>query len=202
MQIAQSRPRPWIVIGLLLWAGLSILRADPAVLYQEALAFTKDNSAQLPVSTSLLWVVDDQDTRNPTLVWRDDLDGEGNWYLQVGTWSVGSNWEGYVQGEAYAMNWGQSWLTLADQLQNFFYQEYPTGLTAAEAHLRVAQLLGMPGDSANDGFALLWVRPENLFRPTRQTTIDTTSANHVWATNLPSPDPQHLGHLRRLPEHS
>lgn len=69
--------------------------------------------------------------------------------------------------------WGETWVTVAPELKNFFKTH---NVPKQYNRLRVAQLLGLPPDSKNNYFVEVWVKPQDLFRPTPDNEINDTTA--------------------------
>lgn len=79
----------------------------------------------------------------------------------------------YPPGENITNSWGETWVTVAPELKNFF-KSHP--VSKQYLKLRVAQLLGLPPDSKNNYFAEIWVKPQDLFRPSPDNEINDTTA--------------------------
>ena len=158
--------------------------------YDDALAFTKNNSATLPEAGNLLWITNSSGERNTNsfFTWTTNFDGQ--WRIKMVTWTRLIYSNSYAPGGKQTNFYGQGFLTVAGQITNFFASNYGTNITPEQAHLRVAQLLGMPDTSANDAFAEIWVRPEEIFRPTRITSIAETNITSSWPSYAQAnPDP-------------
>ncbi|GEM_PF-1418075 len=187
MKSSKSSASPWLILLLLLcFPGTAHGWSDQ---FAQALEFTKENAKSLPVSTNLLWITTGDGTRNPALEWRNDFDGQ--WRLKVVTWTRSAFAASYTPpNQLGSLSFGQSFVTVADELQDFFAENAAGPLSVENAKLRAAQLLGLPDTSRNDSFAEIWVLPEDLFRPTRDPSILTTTATATWpASDTASPDP-------------
>lgn len=79
----------------------------------------------------------------------------------------------YPPGQNITNSWGETWVTVAPEIKNYF-KTHP--VSKPYLRLRVAQLLGLPPNSKNDYFAEIWVKPEDLFRPTPDNEINDTTA--------------------------
>ena len=178
-------------------AGLAVvfcLAAAPPVAawsnnYDAALAFTKNNSATLPEAANLLWITNGSGDRNPLFSWTTNFDGA--WRIKMATWTRLEFSDSYAPGGLLkSFAYGQGFVTVAGQVTGFFASTYGTNLTPEKAHVRVAQLLGMPDTSSNSAFAEIWIRPDDLFRPTRITSIAVTNITSSWpAYAQANPDP-------------
>lgn len=148
--------------------------------YDAALSFTKNNSSTLPEASNLLWITNSSGERNTNsfFTWTTNFDGQ--WRIKMVTWTRLIYSNSYAPGGKQTNFYGQGFLTVAGQITNFFATNYGTNITPEQAHLRVAQLLGMPDTSANDAFAEIWVRPEDIFRPARITSIAETNITSSW----------------------
>jgi len=119
---------------------------------------------------------------NSNLVWR----GEGeNTSVLVVTWTKYSS--SYPVGSAVNTTWGDTWVTVVPEIKAFF-EANPT--SDDDLALRAEQLLGLPEDSGNLYFVELWVKPEDLFRPTPDNEIDDTTARLTFPDNV---DPAYRG---------
>ncbi len=80
-------------------------------------------------------------------------------------------------------------MTAVPDLYAFFADtnRYPVPIDIVDAKLRIEQLLGIYNDSPNTTFAELWVRPHDLFRPSRDPDITTGSAGLDWPVPLQTP---------------
>lgn len=79
----------------------------------------------------------------------------------------------YPVGQNVTTYWGDTWVTVAPELKNFF-KAHP--VSKQYIRLRVAQLLGLPPDSKDDYFAEVWVKPQDIFRPSPDNEINDTTA--------------------------
>ncbi len=105
---------------------------------------------------------------NDNLSWQGE--GEDKRVLVV-TWTKYPS--SYPVGESVRTSWGDTWVTVYPELKNYF-TNYST--TNGDLKLQVAQLLGMPPNTNNSYFVELWVKPNDLFRPSADNEInDTTS---------------------------
>jgi hypothetical protein len=104
---------------------------------------------------------------------------EDNWTVLVVTWTKFNS--SYPVGQNVSTWWGETWVTVAPQLQDFFRNEVDknTNLT-----LRAAQLLGLPPSNSNLYFVELYVHPADLFRPSLDNEINDTSASLTMPQNI------------------
>ncbi len=111
---------------------------------------------------------------NTNLIWQGN--GSNKQVLMV-VWTKYSS--SYPVGQNVTTYWGDTWVTVAPELKNFF-KVHP--VSKEYTHLRVAQLLGLPQESENSYFAEVWVKPQDLFRPSPDNEINDTTAQ----LNFPS----------------
>ncbi len=104
---------------------------------------------------------------NTNLIWQ----GNGsNKRVLVVVWT--NHYSSYPVGENVTTYWGETWVTVVPELKNFF-KSHP--VSKQYSRLRVAQLLGLPADSKDNYFAEIWVKPQDLFRPTPDNEINDTT---------------------------
>lgn len=121
---------------------------------------------------------------NPNLIWENGVVGSRllvvTWIGNVGEYykcndpgGCDGNTECIEGGECPTYRW-DTWVTLVPELRNFFSMKEPEPL-------RIAQLLGLPPESAVAGnpkeykyMLELWVSPQDLFRPCPDTEISDT----------------------------
>ncbi len=167
-------------------AGIALVLRGHAALAPEytnacQLASNPDN---LPLAQTLTWIWRTNHEPNPALVWTNER-------VKVVTWTRYTN--SYVPyagtGQLVSNYWDMVWVTAAPELYAFFADtnRYPVPIDIADAALRIEQLLGINNDSLNALFAELWVRPEDLFRPSKDTEISSASAGRDWPEPLQTP---------------
>lgn len=138
-------------------------------------------------------------SQNPNLVWENGVVGSR---LLVATWlgDAGKYYKcsasGGCSGNTSCIEGGEcptykydSWVTVVPEIKNFF------GMTQPEP-LRIAQLLGLPPESAMVGnpkeskyMLEMWVAQKDLFRPCPDTEIsDTTCEIDFPADSFRTPD--------------
>ncbi len=106
---------------------------------------------------------------NTNLVWQGDA-GNKSVLVVIFTRFASS----YPVGETVTTSWGDTWVTVAPEIQVFF-QDHVSG--DINVTVRVAQLLGLPANTSNCYFVEAWVKPQELFRPSPDNEItDTTAA--------------------------
>lgn len=176
---AQSKRRfyfvAFLIIGIVIGAGFCQLYADviaPAFPIQPSLDQMYQSAIQdamiaesNEVYNGLTAIVEN----NSNLIWQGQ---EGNKSVLVVVWTKYPN--SYPVGETVNITWGYTWVTVAPQIQTFFQNQANPD---ANATLRIAQLLGLPPNTANTYFAELWVKPESLFRPTPDNEINDATAD-------------------------
>jgi hypothetical protein len=113
---------------------------------------------------------------NPDLVKQGT---EDNWTVLMVTWTKYNS--SYPVGKNVSTWWGDTWLTVAPELQRFFLNkvDHDANLT-----LRAAQLLGMPPANYNLYFVEMYVHPADLFRPSADNEVNDTSASLTMPKNI------------------
>jgi len=104
------------------------------------------------------------DRNNKNLIWQDNR-------VLVVTWT--KHPESYPVGKTVTARWGDTWVTVVPEIKDFVRKNKLSGENA----LRIEQLLGLPPDSGYKWFAELWVKPEDLFRPSPDPEINDTRAD-------------------------
>ena len=113
------------------------------------------------------------DQKNKNLIWKDDR-------VLVVTWTRYP--ESYPVGKDVTTWWGDIWVTATPELKDFISKNNLSRVNT----LRVEQLLGLPPESGYKSFAELWVRPQDLFRPTPDNEINDTGANLTFNDSVSS----------------
>jgi len=121
--------------------------APPPTLNQRYIAAIEDAmvAKENEIYTNLTPIMEN----NSSLVWQ----GQGeNASVLVVTWTKYSS--SYPVGENVTTIWGDTWVTVAPEIQVFFknHVNSDTNIT-----LRAAQLLGLPANTSNTYFVELWV---------------------------------------------
>jgi hypothetical protein len=163
----------FFIVGVVLGAGFFQLYvtlnqpgASPAPslgdIYQNAI---EDAMIANPseVSISLTPIVES----NGNLSWQGEA---GNKSVLVVTFTKYAS--SYPVGENVNTSWGETWVTVAPEIQNFFQNH----AASENVTLRAMQLLGLPPNNANAYFVEIWVSPQSLFRPTPDNEINDTTA--------------------------
>ena len=136
---------------------------DPEQAYLNAV---KDAQIAEPqeISKDLIPIVE----TNSNLVW-DGAPGEKR--VLALTWT---SWTGYDDqvGESMVTS-RETWVTIVPQLKNFCHNYVPrqTSLT-----LRLEELLGLPPNNGKTRFVEMWVKPQDLFRPSPDPEITDQEA--------------------------
>lgn len=115
---------------------------------------------------------------NANLIWQGQ---PGERQVLVLTWT---SWNGYDDKVGQALVTSRdTWVTVAPELKNFCttYASDSTNLT-----LRLEQLLGLPPDNGKTRFVEIWVKPQDLFRPSPDPEITDQEAG------LEFPQSRHL----------
>ncbi len=104
---------------------------------------------------------------------------EDNWTVLMVTWTKYNS--SYPVGSNVSTWWGETWLTVAPQLQAFFREKVDHN---ANLTLRAAQLLGLPPSNYNLYFVEIYVHPADLFRPSADNEINDTTASLTIPKNI------------------
>jgi len=115
---------------------------------------------------------------NPSLMWRGE--GENRTVLVV-VWTKYP--PSYPFGGVVNTTWGETWVTVAPELKNFFKDN---SVPAGNITVRAEQLLGLPRNNGNTHFVELWVRPQDLFRPSPDCEINDTVTQLTFPENADS----------------
>jgi hypothetical protein len=115
---------------------------------------------------------------NPSLMWREE--GENRTVLVV-VWTKYPS--SYPFGGVVNTTWGETWVTVAPELKNFFKDN---SVPAGNITVRAEQLLGLPRNNGNTHFVELWVRPQDLFRPSPDCEINDTVTQLTFPENADS----------------
>ncbi|MCD8089334.1 MAG: copper amine oxidase N-terminal domain-containing protein [Clostridiales bacterium] len=81
--------------------------------------------------------------------------------------------DSYKTGEEITISYGDVWVFTADEISEWGKEN---GM-AEDMVLRMEQLIGLPPQKGYTHFSLLWVSPEDLYRPARDSEIDDTAAS-------------------------
>jgi hypothetical protein len=148
----------------------ALYQADLQKMYQSAMvdAATAETSE---ISKNLVAIV----PSNPKLIWKNKGDAE-NARILVVTWT---NYNGYDDkiGQHVPLS-REVWVTTAPEVKNFCktLKENKT--------LRLEQLLGLPPQAGKTKFVEMWVKPDDLFRPSADPEItDSEAETEFWTTN-------------------
>jgi len=79
--------------------------------------------------------------------------------------------------------WGEIWVTVVPELEDWFESNYTSG---SDFILRAEQLLGLPENKGYTSFVELWVKPEDLLRPTPDNEITDNFAQLDFPANVDS----------------
>ena len=158
-----------LVVGLSINGGTSYFTGTTAVTtglnqtYDNAIddAMIADDSE---ISSNLTPITEN----NSNLTWQGN--GSDKQVLVV-VWTTHES--SYPVGKNVTTYWGETWVTVVPELKNFFKSH---SIPEQYVQLRVAQLLGLPSDSKDNYFAEVWVKPQDLFRPTPDNEINDTTA--------------------------
>ncbi len=87
--------------------------------------------------------------------------------------------ETYVTGIDITISYGDVWVFTEEEIYAWGQQN---GMTEDMA-LRMQQLIGLPPQDGNTHFSVLRVKPEDLYRPTRDSEIDDTESQLTFPEN-------------------
>jgi hypothetical protein len=170
----------FFVIGIVATLAVSTLYtsviapafAPPPTLDQRYISAIED--AMLAQQSEIVTNLTPITQNNTHLVWW----GEGeNATVLVVTWSKYPN--SYPIGQNVTTTWGYTWVTAVPEIQTFFKTVPPdTNYT-----LRTAELLGMPANTSYTYFVELWVKPDQLFRPSADSEITDSTAQLAFPAN-------------------
>jgi len=134
-------------------------------LYENALRDAAYPEAK-EISTNLTIV----DKKTPNLIWKTIENEE---YVLVGTWVKDKSF--FEKSTTYETGSRVVWVTLAPQLQQFA-KEFVAKNGKEKITLRLEQLLGLPPNNGKLFFVEMWVRPQDMLRPSWDSEItDNTS---------------------------
>jgi hypothetical protein len=111
---------------------------------------------------------------NPKLKWKTVNEEE---YVLVGNFN---KYPGSYSGTSVINSWGMIWV--------FIPEQYKSRMKAMLLHqsdtlLRMSQLLGLPPGNNYNYIVELWVKPEDLFRPSADPEIDDKTAGQYLPSN-------------------
>ena len=116
----------------------------------------------------------DINEKNNSTYWKEI---NGHKYVLTVTWTKDIN--NYRKNKTIKTFWGDTWVTIVPEIQNWFSNNYKN----EKLNLRTEQLLGLPKNSGYSHFIELWVRPDNLFRPSPDNEIWDKSAQLEFPKN-------------------
>ena len=116
----------------------------------------------------------DINKKNNSTYWKEI---NGHKYVLTATWTKDIN--NYRKNKTIKTFWGDTWVTIVPEIQNWFSNNYKN----EKLNLRTEQLLGLPKNSGYSHFIELWVRPDNLFRPSPDNEIWDKSAQLEFPKN-------------------
>jgi hypothetical protein len=91
----------------------------------------------------------------------------------------------YPVNQTIDTKWGEVWVTIVPEMLDFFKNYQIT--TDSSLQLRINQLLGMPVTATEQYLVEMWVKPEDLFRPSPDNEITDTRADLVFPKDV-NPD--------------
>jgi hypothetical protein len=99
----------------------------------------------------------------------------------VVTWT--KYFSNYPVNDTIIVSWGDVWVTVVPEMQRFFHT-HPT--TQENITLRSEQLLGLPMNKGYTHFVELWVKPDDLFRPSPDNEITDRTVQLDFPTSVDS----------------
>lgn len=113
---------------------------------------------------------------NAELQW---MEYSGEEYVLVVTWT--KHPESYPVGSNVSTWWGDTWVMVIPELKGFVETN---NIPDEELTLRLEQLIGLPYNNGNEYFVEMWVRPDDLFRPSPDPDITDTQAQLYFNENV------------------
>lgn len=110
------------------------------------------------------------------LQWINDT---GDKYVLVVTWTKYP--DSYPVGSNVSTWWGDTWVMVIPELKDFVDTN---DIPDEELTLRLEQLIGLPYNDGNEHFVEIWVRPDDLFRPSPDPDITDTQAQLDFNENV------------------
>jgi hypothetical protein len=118
---------------------------------------------------------------NTELQW---MENAGEKYVLLVTWTKYP--ESYPIKSNVSTFWGDTWVMVIPELKDFVEQN---DIQNDKLTLRLEQLIGLPYDDGNEYFVEMWVRPDDLFRPSPDPEITDTQAQLDFPQNV---SPEHV----------
>ncbi len=89
----------------------------------------------------------------------------------------------YPEGDSITNTWGESWLFIPGQMKSRIKDDF---IQSSDTIMRICQVLGLPpaDENSNTHISVLWVRPENLYRPAGNPDIGTTTTGSALSGNV------------------
>jgi hypothetical protein len=100
-------------------------------------------------------------------------------YVLVATWTKYP--QSYPIGSNVSTWWGDTWVMVIPELKCFVETN---DIPDEQLTLRLEQLIGLPYNNGNEYFVEMWVRPEDLFRPSPDPEITDTQAQLNFNENV------------------
>lgn len=113
---------------------------------------------------------------NTDLQW---MEVSGEKYVLMVTWTKYP--ESYPVGSSVLTWWGDTWVMVIPELRGFVEKN---DIQDDELTLRLEQLIGLPYNDGNEYFVEMWVRPDDLFRPSPDPEITDTQAQLDFPENV------------------
>ncbi|WP_094226752.1 hypothetical protein [Methanolobus psychrotolerans] len=113
---------------------------------------------------------------NTELQWMEE---SGDKYVLVVTWTKYP--ESYTVNSNVSTWWGDTWVMVIPELKDFVEQN---DIQDDDLTLRLEQLIGLPYEDGNEYFVEMWVRPDDLFRPSPDPEITDTQSQLEFYENV------------------
>jgi hypothetical protein len=144
--------------------------------YKHALADAQLRFRQHQYTGRKLKCIRPRDLKPPVRRVEDTLI-DGIRYFRILSWKGSVNYFQTVDSVHHLRTYSSDWnhplfVTVAPQLSNWFWDNESTMKNVGEFKVRLAQLLGMPPGTDYGYMVGLWVRYEDLFRPTFDSSIE------------------------------
>ncbi len=108
----------------------------------------------------------------------------GSRYVLMLAWKTSNSFQKFVKQNSNSLPTYESYkefftnplfLTTKYDIEQALYKELPIPQTESQCELRLKQLLGLPPNSTNDKFYEFWVKEDDIFRPSIDSSLKSTS---------------------------
>ncbi len=146
----------------------------PTQINQEELYWSAITDAIIADSSEIcdtLWAINHTDSK---LEWKTINNEE---YVLVGNFN---KYPGSYSDTSLINSWGIIWVFIPEQFKS---RMGSSTIQDNDTLLRMRQLLGLSPDNGNNYIVELWVKPEDLFRPSADPEIDDNTAGLYFPSN-------------------